>query len=540
MNRLDARNIIHLVPMFRYAILLIIGIALGEVFAEVMSAVVWLGVLFVFILLAYLLNKRSDIGSSVMIFCGVAAVGGFRMSYSKVGEYVIKDVNSTMECKICVITEPIERGKVTHFDGIICYAPEDTKLEGTKVRVSMLRDTITGKYRSVHIGDGIEGAVDVSPLKDWYRQNAHFDYIKWLHARGFYSRVFVPIGKWEKVEIKTADIGIIESAKLKALQFRQKILERMKGNGMEEESFAVATAMTLGNKTALSPELRDEYSNSGVSHILALSGVHLSIIYIIMLRIFGRKRYGRIITGLMIWGYVVFTGMPVSILRAAFMLTIMDVLDMCGMSQKNLNILGMTALIMLLFNPQCLWDIGFQMSFMAMLAIIALMEPIRDELMPDALKPKNKKEMAMLTWRQRVVFRVLRTIWFAVAISMSAQLGAMPLTVYYFGRIPLFFMLTNLIAIVFVPIIIYMTMAMALVIVFDLIVGIGSGLATYGIGWLLSWVVYIMNGLFRVIGGIPGASIGNVYVNEVQLVAMYVVVGVVLVWVNRSRLKGLL
>lgn len=539
MSRLDARNIIHLVPMFRYAILLIIGIALGDLFAEVVSSMVWLVVLFVFILLAYLLDKRSDIASSIMIFCGVAAVGGFRMSYSKVGEYVVKDVNKTMECKICAITEPIERGKVSHFDGIICHAPEGPGLEGTKVRVSMLRDTITGKFRSVHIGDGIEGTVDVSPLKEWYRQNSHFDYIKWLHARGFYSRAFVPIGKWELVENKTTDIGIVEGVKLKALQLRQMILERMKGIGMEEKSFAVATAMVLGNKTALSPEIRDEYSNSGVSHILALSGVHLSIIYIIMLRVFGRKRYGRIITGLMIWGYVVFTGMPVSILRAACMLTLIEVLDMFGVSQKNLNILGMTAFIMLMFNPQCLWDIGFQMSFMSMLAIISLMEPIR-EIMPNELKPKNKKEKKMLTRKQRHVYSVLRTIWFAIAISLSAQLGAMPLTAYYFGKVPLCFLLTNLIAIVFVPIIIYMTMAMALVIVFDLIVGIGSGLATYGIGWLLSWVVYIMNGLFRVISGIPGASIGNVYVNEVQLVAMYVVVGVVLVWVNRSRLKGLL
>lgn len=537
MSGLDARNVVHLVPMFRYAILLIIGVTLSDAYSGAINEVGWLVALAFFIFAAFIFNKRSDIASSVMIFCGVIAVGGFRMSYSNIGKYSTDETNRRLELNMCVISEPIERGKVAHFDGIVYRAPSDRGLEGTKVRVSMLRDTITGKYRTVHIGDGIEGEMDVSSLRDWHRQNSHFDYVRWLHTRGFYSRVFVPIGTWNKTDVGCSDIGIEESVRLWAMKLRQNILDRMKSCGMDEESFSIASAMTLGNKSALSPALRDEYSISGVSHILALSGVHLSIIYMILIRLFGKKIFGRLMTLLLIWGYVVFTGMPISVVRAACMLTLVHVLDMSGINQKRLNILGATAFIMIMFNPQCLWDVGFQMSFMAVLSIIVLMEPLR-EIMPYELRYRNNKEKNKMTRLHRVVVWSLRSIWFAVAISVSAQLGAMPLTAYYFGRIPILFVFANLIAVLFVPFIIYLTMAMSLVIVFDLVVGIGSGMVVYGIGWLLSWLVWVMNSMFRCIAKVPGASIGNVDINGVQLVAMYVVVVVVFVWANRKRLKG--
>lgn len=533
-NNVNVRSVVHTVPMFRYAILVLIGVVMGEYCAW--DAEWWLGILGVLVVGAAVCDRRNPMMSSVMVLAGVVAVGGFRISYSKDSEYKIEAVKSGVECKMAVITEPISRGKVLHFDGLVYESKEEKKLEGTKVRVSLLRDTITGKYQTIQIGDGIEGKVDVMPLTNWHRQNAHFDYVRWLHTRGFYSKVFVPIYKWEKTRVGWRDIGVVEMIKTKLLAYRQKILIQIAATGIDKTAFSVATAMALGNKAALTPEIHEEYSISGAAHILALSGVHLSIIYMMLTLILGRRRWwSSVLKLLMVWGYVLFAGMPISVVRAALMLTIWELTDMAGGEQRVLNVFGMTAFVMVMLNPQCVWDVGFEMSFAAVLAIISLGEPLR-EMIPKKWKRRNKKEQAMQPKTEKQLHWVLRYGWMTVVMSVAAQVGTMPLTAYYFGRVSVYFVLTNLVVMSLVTVIVWVTMIMAGIVAIDLMAGVQGGMVSYGLSKMLGWFAGGMNGILEWIAGLPGASIEGLDLSVVQVVAMYGIIITGVLFVNRKKI----
>lgn len=538
MSDFDNRNIIHTVPMFRWAILIIIGIVAGDMFSGYVEAKMWIGIMSVCVGFAILCNKKYPMVSSIMILTAIICAGGFRICLSENEEVAIEEETTGAKCKIAVTTEPKVRGKVIQFDGIIISDESHRKedVAGKLIRVSLLRDTITKKYKTIHIGDGIEGIADTSPLKNWYRLNSNFDYIRWLHARGFCGRAFIGIGKWEESDVSWQEIGLIEMLKLKALVIRERILKRIESSGMDYDTFAVTTAMTLGNKSALSPELREEYNMAGASHALALSGVHLSIIYIIFSLLFGKRhKTSRIMTLVMIWAYVIFTGMSISVIRAAYMLTIWEILRITEYDQKPLNVLGFTACIMMLTSPQSIWDIGFQMSFTAVLAIIALIEPMR-EIMPNKWKPKNKKERQRQSKAELRKYKLLRYGWYVGTVSLSAQIGTMPLTIYYFSRIPLYFILTNLIVIPAVTIIVWATTLLTLIIAIDMIAGVTAGLASITLAKALSVFAGLINKTLSLIASLPCSSIEGIHVNTIQLTAMYIIIIAGILHINRKSI----
>lgn len=539
---INVRSLIHTVPMLRYAILIIIGIVIGDGLFGVISPREWIVMMSILVGAAILTTKKHPMASSILILASMVAFGAFRICWNETGAYDMNKEETGKRCKIAIISEPIVRGKVIQFDGIVVPSPSSREgknhwLEGSKIRVSMLRDTITGRYKTVHIGDGIDAMADMSPLQDWHRLNSNFDYIRWLKIRGFKSRAFVPIGKWNKTEIGWEDIGIAEMVKLKMQTFRQKILKRIEANEMDPDAYAVATAMALGNKASLRPELREEYNISGVSHILALSGVHLSIIYCMLSFFIRRKRvWSSMIILSMIWAYTVFTGLPASVIRAALMLTILEIIELASGSQKRLNILGAAAFVMVMFNPQNIWDVGFQMSFAAVLGITTLMDPFRI-LMPDKWKYLKKKDLKRMTKRERWVLKLQQGAWYAITISISAQIGTIPLTIYYFGRISMYFILTNLISIPLVTTIVILTIVLSILITADIIMGISGGAVTYYLAKVTSWFATLMNCTMGWISGLPGASIEGISIDGIQAIAMYAIIIMGIVYANKKRLK---
>lgn len=535
MGEIDVRSVVYTVPMFRYAILIIFGIVIGDACCEVVDVRIWLFVLTLLVVVSILIDKRHPVVSSVVLLAGVGMVGAFRAGIAKVGEYELSEQIDGSICEMAVVSEPIAHGKVVQFDGLVYDSKDDRNLPGRKIRVSVLRDTITGCYRKIHIGDALQANIDLSPLKDWYRQNPHFDYLRWLRIRGFCGRGFIGIGKWKRLELKCEAIGILEMLKLQVLVFRQKVLEKIEASGVSEEAYAVATAMALGNKSALTPKLHEEYNIVGASHALALSGVHLSIIYIILSSLFGGRRlWNRLLVLALVWLYVVFTGLSISILRAAVMLTVWGILKIVTRRQKALNVLGFTACLMAMVNPRCVFDVGFQMSFAAVFAIVCLMEPFR-EIMPKRIAYKNKKEQGKMTKKEKIATWLLRKGWFVMTVSLSAQIGTLPLSIYYFGRIPLLFLLTNLVIIPSVLIVVWITLAMALLLAIDIAAGFNGGIVSFALGRLLSGVVWVVQRLLEIIAQLPCASIEGVHVNGIQVVAMYAIVVALVIYVNRRR-----
>ena len=154
---------------------------------------------------------------------------------------------------------------------------------------------------------------------------------------------------------------------------RDRLLQRLSDGGIEGDAYAVVAAMALGDKSALTKELKDMYSLTGASHVLALSGLHLGIIYMLLSLLVRGRRWlmlSQLFLIISIWGFVFLVGMSMSVVRAAIMLSVYALLSLGHRDKMSVNTLAFTAIVMLMMNPMSLFDVGFQLSFMAVFSIL--------------------------------------------------------------------------------------------------------------------------------------------------------------------------
>lgn len=224
---------------------------------------------------------------------------------------------------------------------------------------------------------------------------------------------------------------------------RQKTIFMLESEGLSGQNLAVVSAMAFGEKRLLSKETRNAYSQSGVAHLLALSGTHLAILFFFLSMLFGGRWsgvVGKVLTLATIWLYALFAGLPASLIRAATMLTIMTIVTLDAEERyASMRTLVFTALIMFIFSPLIIFDRGFQLSFLAVAGIFIL-NPRLSTLVP-------------LKWQLH--YPPLRWLWSLISISVSAQLFTAPLVFYYFGTFSTWFLVSNLVAIPLVTLLLY-------------------------------------------------------------------------------------
>ena len=266
--------------------------------------------------------------------------------------------------------------------------------------------------------------------------------------------------------------------------------------------------MTLGDKTAMTKETRELYSKTGAAHVLALSGLHLGIIYMLLTYLMPgrRKWWGRLFLVLAIWAFALLTGLSTSIVRSTTMISIYAVFSLRGGRQSSVNVLAFTALVMLLIDPRTLFDIGFQLSFMAVLAILLIM-PLTEHFVSATFL----REHPLLRW-----------LWGMVAVSTAAQIGVAPIIAYYFGRFSTYFLLTNLIVIPAVTIILYGSLLFFLT-------------SWTPIGLALLWIVSRLNQTLDWTARLPLASIDGLHPSVIQVVLVYFAVACLYLFLLKLR-----
>lgn len=309
------------------------------------------------------------------------------------------------------------------------------------------------------------------------------------------------------VSDESVSMSRLDKSKAYFLNQRGMLLDRLADSGVDGDAYAVVAAMALGDKSALTHEIRDTYSVSGASHVLALSGLHLGIIYGLLWLLLPHRRWPAVSQTLIliaIWLYVLLVGMPVSVVRSAVMLTVYGILSIAHRNKMSINALAFTAIIMLLWNPEWLFDIGFQLSFMAVLAILLFVPVLEDMFSAQYLQEH----------------RWIRRVWGLTAVSVSAQIGVAPLIAYYFGRLSTYFLLTNFIVL---P-------AAYLILGFSLIVLLFPSLA-----YILLYIVDTLNAVLLRITAIPGSSIDGFHPNVLQVVLTYVIIFCTYLLIERIR-----
>jgi len=257
-----------------------------------------------------------------------------------------------------------------------------------------------------------------------------FEPSTWAYHRNHAIAATAFIRKWQKTDCGKRPFSI----RFTALDCRRILLARLRNLIPDEREYSVAAAIAFGYKAALDKDLRQTFANTGSAHILAVSGLHFSIIYGMLYFLFsflGNGKRGNIARQAIIlpimWFFAFLTGMSASVVRAATMLSIFGVGNVFGFRVFSLNTVGAAAFFMLLVNPLNLFDVGFQLSFAAVVAILLIYPR-----MVALYESKNP---------------LLNYAWQLSCVSTAAQIGTAPLCIYYFHNFPVLFLITNLIAI---------------------------------------------------------------------------------------------
>ena len=262
--------------------------------------------------------------------------------------------------------------------------------------------------------------------------------------------------------------------KTEANALQTTLYQRLADAGLSGDILATTGALTLGYKDDLGKDLKRHFQASGAAHVLAVSGLHTGILYgvlVWLLTLGGRckpkheNRFGRcLLSSVLIaalWGYAWLTGMTPSVIRAVLMITIFEVGHMLYRQAFSLNTVAAAAVLILLVKPSDLWSVSFQLSFAATAAIVLLGSGFQYIGIP--------------------AFRYLLTI---LLVSLAAQLGTLPITMFYFHQVSSYFLLTNLIV---MPLAAFLVPFGLLTVAFGgSAMGMLIGKVTYALAWTMN------------------------------------------------------
>lgn len=458
------------------------------------GTVQWLA-LAIGLLTAALLTYRWAMCQSIVILTTCFALGGLLMSRSMEGLAASLPAGET-EYDAILASEPVVHGKVVQADLLIIDG-HDT----FKAKASILRDTQKDGTRRLEVGCGIRARSVLAIPTNF--PGSTFDYASYLKYHGYRASTFIYKDHWRPAIVDLRQVSPLDKAILRCKVVRHRLLQRVNDMGAGGQEYAVLSALVLGEKSFLSKDLKDDYSISGASHVLALSGLHLGIIYALLsllLRRWRRRVTGQLLMLVFIWSYVVLVGFSPSVVRSATMLTVYAMVSLLNRDGVSLNTLILTAAIMLLASPLTLYDTGFQMSFLAVLGIVVFYPLINGLVSADFL------------WRHRI----LQWTWNMIAVSLSAQVLIFPLVIYQFGRFSCYFLPANFIAIPCATVLLYGAVAF-----------VPLSLIPYLGQWLLQalvLVVRLMNGGLQFIASLPGASIEDIRWPLAKVVCVYLLI----------------
>ena len=342
---------------------------------------------------------------------------------------------------------------------------------------------------------------------------AAFDYREYALFKGTTHQVYLTSKDYEVLAGKN-----ISGLKNFLYQTRAYVLQTLQSYIKGPKEQGLAEALLIGYKDDLDKRLLQSYTNTGVVHIIAVSGMHIALLYWLLNLIFQpflRKKNIRwlhpflVITSL--WLFSLITGGAASIIRAAVMFTFVKLGKSINRNASIYNILLSSAFCLLCYNPFWLWDVGFQLSYAAVLSIVIFYKPIYSLLFL-----KNK---------------LLNLSWQLVAVSISAQILTTPLSIYYFHQFPIYFLITNLVAVPLSSIILIGEFILILISPVSSIARVGGAVLEKLIWWLNSFIERIEN--------FPFALWSGLQISVFQVILLFSFITFISLWLFEKLRIGL-
>ena len=262
-------------------------------------------------------------------------------------------------------------------------------------------------------------------------KNSDFNYADYLVKQGYAATGYVREDSWEQQEVS---IGLFDKIKFAGIRSRNNIIRIIREFVPDEENAAIAGGLFVGHRADLSQELKNAFAETGTTHILAVSGMHLAIIFSALCLVFSPfarfphlNKVIRLFILLLLWFFAFVTGLSPSIVRACVMTSFLIIGMVLNRKSFTMNAVAASALFMLIYNPMYLFDVGFQLSYGAVISIILIN--------PYLVRLKSFQS------------KISGYFWELSCVSTAAQVGTSPVSMFYFGQFPTIFLLTNMFAI---------------------------------------------------------------------------------------------
>jgi competence protein ComEC len=338
-----------------------------------------------------------------------------------------------------------------------------------------------------------------------------FNYKRFLGFDQIYHQQYVSSGKWLKSGEGKGNF-IIEYS-IKTGLFLEEIMNEYIQN---DRSLAIAKALTLGIKDELDNDLRNAYAAAGAMHVLAVSGLHVGIIFLIvstLLKRWRNRKRGRIFFAIMnisvLWAYAFITGLSPSVQRAAMMFSFIILAQTMKRRTNIYNTLAASAFVLLSFNPFLLFSVGFQLSYLAVLGIVFFQPKLYSLL-----------QFKFVLWDK---------IWAITCVSIAAQLATAPLGLLYFHQFPTYFFLSNLVVIPAAFIILNSSLLLMIISFWNL--------AAEWIGYLIDHFIQIINYLVFSLDYLPNSTIDGIFINTLESWLIYLAIFFFALFISEKKLN---
>ncbi|WP_394759463.1 ComEC/Rec2 family competence protein [Flavobacterium sp.] len=378
----------------------------------------------------------------------------------------------------------------------------DNKIASGKVLLNLKKASISKDFI---IGTKLK--IEDQLVRNFKPNNPNqFDYGKYLETKGIYAQVFTEISQ---IKISTS---IDKNIWYYTSNFRNKIITNLTKSGFKKEELAVVSALILGQQQDISPEVLRDYQYAGAVHILSVSGLHVGFILLFitfLLKPLPKNRFGNltrlIIVLISLWLFALIAGLAPSVVRSAAMFSFVAIGMFLNRETNIFHTMFVSLFLILLVEPLFLFDIGFQLSYVALFFILWL-QPMLKTLW----QPKNK---------------IVTYFWDIITVSFAAQIGAMPLSIYYFHQFPGLFFITNLVLIPCLSIIMALGVILMFLAYFDFVPVFLSKIVEISIT--------ITNTFIKWIASIETFVVQNIPLSFSLLIVSYLIIFSWIIWFKK-------
>ena len=379
-----------------------------------------------------------------------------------------------------------------------------------------------------------------------------FDYRRYLETRQVYHQQYVHADQYRVLGQAPANVLVALSGRAAEQLdgvFRHSLRAR--------REYAIASALVLGLKDDVDLATRQAYAATGTTHIMAVSGLQVGLLFAALTwglraaagRVRGFRVWSALVGLAVIWSYAFLTGLSASVLRATVMFTFVIVGRAAGRQDAVFNTLAAAAFGLLVWNPFLVADVGFQLSFLAVLSIVYLQPRIARWFDVEAYFYARRRpwQPRPVQWGWRGGGWFLDKVWQAAALSLAAQVATFGLGLYYFHQFPFSFLISNLVAVPISSGAVYVGLALlglktAVAGLGALLPGAAAGLAWLpgSAAWLLEKMVWLFNEYILLVSRLlAGWVVRDVHVSALQTGLLFGLLAAGLAWLNTRRLGWL-